>query len=149
MQWCSRGGVAQRILKPELKDWVWVWEKEKVKDDPKDVGLSTTKTKIVLSHVWLFATPWTADHQAPLSMECFQARILERAAFPTPEDLPTTGIEPTTLCILHWQEASLPLAPPGKPHARTKIDRKGWRRSSFGVGMIRSSVWDLLNWRVH
>ena len=34
-------------------------------------------------------------------------------------------------------------------HARTKIDRKGWRRSSFGVGMIRSSVWDLLNWRVH
>ena len=30
-----------------------------------------------LSHVWLFATPWTAAHQAPLSMGFFQARILE------------------------------------------------------------------------
>ena len=28
------------------------------------------------SHIWLFATPWTVDCQAPLSMG-FQARILE------------------------------------------------------------------------
>ena len=31
----------------------------------------------VLSHVQLFATPWTVAHQAPLSMGFFQARILE------------------------------------------------------------------------
>ena len=30
-----------------------------------------------LSHVWLSATPWTVTHQAPLSMEFFQTRILE------------------------------------------------------------------------
>ena len=30
-----------------------------------------------LSHVQLFATPWTVAHQAPLSMEIFQARKLE------------------------------------------------------------------------
>ena len=31
----------------------------------------------MLSHVWLFATPWTVAHQAPLSMEIFRQRILE------------------------------------------------------------------------
>ena len=33
-----------------------------------------------LSCVQLFATPWTVGHQAPLSMEFFQARVLEWAA---------------------------------------------------------------------
>ena len=33
-----------------------------------------------LSHVQLFETPWTVSHQAPLSMEILQARILEWVA---------------------------------------------------------------------
>ena len=33
-----------------------------------------------LSCVWLLATPWTVAHQAPLSMEILQARILEWVA---------------------------------------------------------------------
>ena len=33
-----------------------------------------------LSCVWLFATPWTAAYQAPLSMGFFQARVLEWGA---------------------------------------------------------------------
>ena len=33
-----------------------------------------------LSCVWLFATPWTVAHQAPLCMRFFQARILEWVA---------------------------------------------------------------------
>ena len=35
-----------------------------------------------LSHVQLFATPWTAARQAPLSMGILQARILEWVAMP-------------------------------------------------------------------
>ena len=35
------------------------------------------------SHVWLFATPWTAAHQAPLSMEIVQTRILEWVVIPS------------------------------------------------------------------
>ena len=31
----------------------------------------------LLSHVWLCVIPWTVAHQAPLSMEILQARILE------------------------------------------------------------------------
>ena len=34
----------------------------------------------LLSHVWLFATPWTVALQAPLSMGILQAKILERVA---------------------------------------------------------------------
>ena len=33
-----------------------------------------------LSRVQLFATPWTAAHQAPLSMGILQARVLEWGA---------------------------------------------------------------------
>ena len=33
-----------------------------------------------LSHVQLFAVPWTIAHQAPLSMRILQARILEWVA---------------------------------------------------------------------
>ena len=34
----------------------------------------------MLSHVRLFATPWTVARQAPLSIRVFQARILEWVA---------------------------------------------------------------------
>ena len=44
-----------------------------------------------LSHVQLFATPWTVAYQAPPSMGVFQARILEWAAIPSPGDLPNPG----------------------------------------------------------
>ena len=37
----------------------------------------------VLSCIWLFATPWTVAHQAPLSMGILQARILEWVAMPS------------------------------------------------------------------
>ena len=31
-------------------------------------------------------------------------------------DLPNPGLEPQFLHLLHWQEGSSPLTPPGKPH---------------------------------
>ena len=37
----------------------------------------------VISHAQLFVTPWTVAHQAPLSTEILQARILERVAIPS------------------------------------------------------------------
>ena len=39
-------------------------------------------TKVKVSHVWLFATPWTIAYQAPLSMGILQA-ILEWVALPS------------------------------------------------------------------
>ena len=37
----------------------------------------------VISHAQLFVTPWTVAHQAPLSTEILQARILEWVAIPS------------------------------------------------------------------
>ena len=37
----------------------------------------------VLSHVWLFAAPWTVARQAPLSVGILQARMLEWVAIPS------------------------------------------------------------------
>ena len=45
-----------------------------------------------------------------------QARILEGLPCPPPGDLPNPDFKPTSLMSnLHWQMASLPLVPPGKP----------------------------------
>ena len=50
-----------------------------------------------LSHVQLFATPWTIAHQAPLSMGFPRQEYWSRLLFPTPGDLPNPGIEPQSL----------------------------------------------------
>ena len=47
-----------------------------------------------LSHIWLFATPWTVAHQAPLSMGFTRQEYWSRLPFPPPGDLPDPGIEP-------------------------------------------------------
>ena len=48
-----------------------------------------------LSHVQLFATPWTSALQAPLSMGILQARILEWLALPSSRGIfPTQGSSP-------------------------------------------------------
>ena len=47
----------------------------------------------MLGHVWLFATPWTIAHQAPLSMEFLRQEYWSKMAFSSPEDLPDPGIK--------------------------------------------------------
>ena len=54
-----------------------------------------------------------AVHQAPLSMGFSRQEYWSGLLFPPPGDLPDPGMEPSSLHLLHWQEGSLPLAPPG------------------------------------
>ena len=67
----------------------------------------------LLSHIWLFGTPWTVAHQAPLSMRFPRQEYWSGLPYSPPGDLPDPGI--SLLCLLHWQPSSLPLVPPGKP----------------------------------
>ena len=48
----------------------------------------------LLSQVRLFATPWTAAYQAPPSMEFSRQEYWSGLPFPSPGDLPDSGIEP-------------------------------------------------------
>ena len=65
----------------------------------------------LLSCVRLFVTPWTAAHQAPLSMEFSRQEYWSGLPFPSPEDLPNPGIEPRSPALL---ADSLLSEPPGK-----------------------------------
>ena len=60
-----------------------------------------------LSHVRLFATPWTVAYQAPPSMEFSRQEYWSGLPFPSPGHLPNPGIE-------SWPD-TLPSEPPGKP----------------------------------
>ena len=63
-----------------------------------------------------FATPWTVDHQAPLSMGFSRKEYWSGLPFPSPGDLSDSGIEspsPATSGMFFTAE------PPGKPLTTT------------------------------
>ena len=66
----------------------------------------------VFSCVQLFVTPWTVDHQVPLSMEFSRQAHWTGLPFPSPGDLPNPGTEPRSPTL---QADSLPSEPLGKP----------------------------------
>ena len=74
-----------------------IWKKVKVKS---------------LSHVWLFATPWTVAYQASTSMEFSRQEYWSGLPFSSPGDLSDTGIEPGCPTL---QADTLASEPPGKP----------------------------------
>ena len=65
----------------------------------------------LLSRVWLFVTPWTVAHQAPLSREFSRQEYWRGLPCPTPGDLPNSGIEPGSTTL---QAVPLLSEPPGK-----------------------------------
>ena len=60
-----------------------------------------------LSHVQLFATPWTVASEDPLSTKFFRQEYWSGSPFPTPRDLPDAGIKPMS--------PALETVPPEKP----------------------------------
>jgi len=61
----------------------------------------------VLSHVWLFATPWTVAYQAPLSMDFPCKNTGVGYYFLLQEIFPAQG---SNLHLWYWQADSLPLS---------------------------------------
>ena len=73
----------------------------------------------LLSLVRLFATPWTVAYQALPSMGFSRQEYWSGLPFPSPGDLPNTGIEPGSPA---FQADALTSEPPGKPTtSRLKI----------------------------
>ena len=65
-----------------------------------------------LSHVLLFAAPWTVAWQAPLSMEFPKQEYWSGLPFPPPGNLPDSGIKPASPALAG---RSLPLNHQGSP----------------------------------
>ena len=72
----------------------------------------------VLSRVQLFATPWTVALQAPLSMEFSRQKYWSGLPFPSPENLPDPGIEPTSPALT---DGFFTTEPPGNLYRHIKI----------------------------
>ena len=68
-----------------------------------------------LSRVRLFATPWTAAHQAFQSMGFPRQEYWSGVPFPPPGDLPKPGIKPSSLACPASAAGFFTTAPPGKP----------------------------------
>ena len=63
----------------------------------------------LFSSVRFFVTLWTVACQALLSMGFFRQEYISGLPCPPPGDFPNPGMEPTSLCFLHWLAGSLPL----------------------------------------
>ena len=78
----------------------------------KAENIKKMKVKVKsLSHVQLFATPWTVAHQAPPSKGFSRQEYWSGSPFPSPGDLPDPGIEPKSPTL---QADSLSAEPQGK-----------------------------------
>ena len=92
------------------KNLVWI-------SKDRDRNRETTRAEIEqksLSRVRLFATPWTAACQAPLSMGFSRQEYWSGFPFPSPGDLPDPGIEPTCPVSRALASGFFTTAPPGK-----------------------------------
>ena len=77
----------------------------------------------LLSHVWLFATPWTVACQALLSMEFCRQEYWSGKSFPSPGYFPNSWIK---LRFPSLQEDSLPYESPGKKAEKHYWEREKW-----------------------
>ena len=74
----------------------------------------------LLSHVWLFASPWTVAYQASLSMGFSRQEYWSGLPFPSPGDLPDTGIEPGSPAL---EAGALTSESPAKGFLPTVVDK--------------------------
>ena len=72
-----------------------------------------------LSRFQLFATPWTAAHQAPPSMGFSRQEYWSGVPFPSPGDLPNPGIKPRSPA---FQADAFTSELPGKPDSVYKSE---------------------------
>ena len=92
MVWIPCGN---RILYLEVKN-THLLEVEKLKGGLREIGNDAGQLVKVksLSHLKLFATPWTVAYQAPPSMGFSRQECWSGLPFPSPGDLPDPGIKP-------------------------------------------------------
>ena len=76
---------------------------------------SENRSACLLSCVRLFATPWTAAHQAPLSMGFSRQEYWGGLPFLSPGGLPDPGIEPGSPAAPALAGGFFTTVPPGKP----------------------------------
>ena len=99
---------------------------------PRWLQVKRSVSLSVVSHVWLFAIPWTAAPQAPLSMEFSRPEYWSGLPFPSSGHLPNPKIESASPAL---QADTLPSEPPGLPQIKvlvTFLKSLSWERAAAG-----------------
>ena len=91
----------------------------------------------LLSCVQLLVTPWMVAHQVPLSMEFPRQEYQSGMSFPSPGDLPDSGIQLWLFRLLHWQANSLPLCYLQSPNYYTRSTIKSQLHANFFFCVIQ------------
>ena len=78
-------------------------------------------------------TPWTVAHQAPPTMEFSRQEYWSGLPFPSPGDLPDTGIEPGSLTL---RADALPSEPPQNPKGMITL------MFHLDLGRLRGRSWE-------
>ena len=115
-----------------------------------------TKQQYILARVCRFGTPrvgvshsvvldsllppWMVVCQAPRSMEVSRQEYCSGLLFPSPGDLPDTGIEPWSPAL---QADSLPSEPPGKPICTLNYNAKSSIPSSESMELHAYSIYSI------
>ena len=73
----------------------------------------------VLTHIQIFASPWTVAHQAPLSMGFSRQEYWRGLSCPPSGDLPNPGIELASLKSPALAGIFFTAEPPGEPKSNT------------------------------
>ena len=89
------------------------------------LGPSACECAQSLSHIWLFATPWTVAHRAALSMGFSRQEYWSGLPFPLPGDLPGLGTEASCLMTPALAGRFFTTEPPGKPLVPVSLFIKG------------------------
>ena len=109
----------------------------------------------VLSHVRLFATPWTVARWAPLSVGFPKQESRSGLPFPSPGDLPHPGSNQDLLCLLNWRTDSFPLSHPGSPGWSYRLNiwiylvtqsRLSWYKPKFSFKSLAQLLKNSLAW---
>ena len=90
-----------------------------------------------LSFAWLLVTPWAVAHLVPLATGFPRQECWSGLPFPSPGDLPDTGVEPTTSALAGEFFTS---EPPGKPKSKYM-----WVLISYEPGISLYSQHDRTN----
>ena len=88
-----------------------VWQKKIFKKKEKKIQIVVVV--LLVSHVWLFATPWTVACQASMPMGLSRQEYRSGLPFPPPGVFLTQG---SNSRLLHWQADSSPLSYLWSPH---------------------------------
>ena len=106
------------MLDPELRFSIGKqWYFKKLKSHVETINMYTHKSgSVSRSFVFNSVTPWTAARQSSLSLEFSRQEYWSGLPFPSPGDLPYSGIKPGSPAL---QADSLPSEPPRKPKAHS------------------------------